>query len=79
MKVFKAFAAVVFIYMALQGIIWLARGNTLPAIIILACSPLLLIVWRILKHIFKKQDEKIEQGMAYSAENLPKSSLFKDE
>lgn len=79
MRVFKAFAAVVFVYMALQGIIWLARGNTLPAIIILVCSPLLLIVWKILRYVFKKQDEKVEQEIAYSAEDLPKSNLFKDE
>ena len=79
MRVFKAFAAVVFIYMALQGIIWLAQGNTLPAIIILVCSPLLLVVWRILKYVYQKQEEQIERDMAYSSEDLPKSNLFKDE
>ena len=79
MKVFKAFASVVFIYMALQGIIWLARGNTLPGIVIIACAPLLLVVYHVLRFIQRKQDEKIEQEMAYSADDLPKSSLFKEE
>ena len=79
MQLFKLFSILVMIYASINGIIKLARGNIQTGIIILCCAPILLIIYEIIKAINKKRDAKIEQEMAYSEENLPKSKLFKDE
>ena len=79
MQLFKLFSILVLIYASINGIIKLAHGDIKTGIIILCCAPILLIVYEIVKAINKKRDAKIEEELAYSEENLPKSKLFKDE
>ncbi|MBO4406289.1 MAG: hypothetical protein J5849_01180 [Clostridia bacterium] len=79
MQIFKLFSILVMIYSVVQGIIWLARGDTVKGIIILICAPILYLIYLLIRSLLRKKEAKIDEEITYSEDNLPKSKLFKDE